>query len=368
MKIICTQENLKKGLAIVLQTVKKTTALPILSNVLVSTENGRIKLSTTNLEMGTTCFIRGKIENEGKTTIPANLIYSYINNLPPAKLLLDLNNTVLNLECESFKAQIKCLDPAEFPLIPKIEGSAICKLETEKLKKALSAVVFAAASDETRPEIAGVFLKIEEDKLRLAATDGFRLAEKTVALAQKPARTISFIIPHQTASELLRILLKSDEGLVEIYSKENQIKFKVNDVEFVSRLVDGQYPDYLKIIPDRFSTKIKLNSGELSNAIQQASLFSKIDSNEVEINILPKNGEIKIQAESGQAGSNKAVLRGEGEGKDEKIIFNYQYVLDGLGAIDGDFVNLLMSGDIGPAALRPEGSNDYIYIIMPIKK
>lgn len=368
MKIICTQENLKKGLGIVLQTVKKTAALPILSNVLISTEAGRIKFSTTNLEMGTTCFIRGKIETEGKTTIPANLIYSYINNLPPAKVLLELENDALKLECESFKAQIKSLSPSEFPLIPKIEGQAICKIDAEKLKKALSSVVFAAASDETRPEIAGIFLKFEEDKIFLAATDGFRLAEKTIALAQKPAKIAGFIIPHQTASELLRILLKSDEGLVEIFSKENQIKFKINDIEFVSRLVDGQYPDYQKIIPDRFSTKIKLSAMEFSNAIQQASLFSKIDSNEVEIAVLPKSGEIKIQAESGQAGSNKAVLRGEGEGKEEKIIFNYQYVLDGLGALDGDFVNLLMSGDIGPAALRPEGSNDYIYIIMPIKK
>lgn len=368
MKIICTQENLKKGLSIVSQTVKKTTTLPILANVLISTDLGKIKISTTNLEMGTICFVRGKIEKEGKITIPAHLIYNYINTLPPTKILLETIGGSLNLECENFKAQIKSLDPSEFPLIPKIEGSPVCKIKTEDFKKALSCVVFAAAPDEIRPEIAGIYFKIGKDFIRLAATDSYRLAEKVIKNNQQIRKEIGFIVPKTTMNELLRLLTKTSSDFVEVFASENQIKFKFEEVEFTSRLIDGQYPDYLKIIPERFSTKIKVNSGEFITALHSASLFSKIDGNETEIEVLPKKGEIKIHSESGQIGENKIVLRGEGEGKDEKIIFNYQYILEGLQAGGSDYVNLMLAGDIGPVQLKPEKDANYTYIIMPIKK
>lgn len=368
MKIVCTKENLQKGLLLVSSVVKKITTLPILSNVLISTEGGRIKLATTNLEIGITCFIRGKVDKEGKTTVPAHLILGFVNNLPPSKILLELKDDVLNLECESFKAKIKCLNPLEFPLIPKIEEKPLCNVLPEDLQKALSQVVFATAIDESRPELTGVFMKLEKSIIRLAATDSYRLTERIIKFKNESAKEINFILPHQTASEILRILTKNLEGEVEIYSLENQIKFKTGDVELVSRLIDGQYPDYVKIIPEKFTTKFKVNSEEFFSALRSAGLFSKVDGNEVEINVAPKQGEIRIQSESVQTGSDYSVLRGKGEGREEKIVFNYQYILEGLQACDSDFVNLLLSGDIGPAAIKPENDEGYIYIIMPIKK
>jgi DNA polymerase-3 subunit beta len=368
MKIICTQENLQKGLSIVSQTVKKTATLPILSNVLFSCEEGKIKLSTTNLEMGMTCFIRGKIEKGGKITVPAHLIYSYISNLPQTNVLLESKNGILNLECENFKAQVKSLDPSEFPLIPKIDGEALCKIKSEDFRKALSCVVFAAAPDEIRPEIAGVYFKIGKDNIRLAATDSYRLAEKVIKNSQTVNKEAVFIVPKITMTELLRLLTKNMESEVLVFASENQIKFAVGETEFISRLVDGQYPDYLKIIPENFSTKLKINTDEFTNALRSASLFSKIDGNEAEIEVKPKTGEMKIYSESGQVGKNVAVLRGQGEGKEEKIFVNYQYVLEGMQAADSEEINLLFSGDIGPVQLKPEGDQNYTYIIMPIKK
>lgn len=366
MKIICTQENLQKGLSIVSPTIKKTTSLPILANVLISTYEGRIKFSTTNLEIGTICFVRGKIEKEGKTTVPAHLIYNYISNLPPGKILLESNRGDLNLECENFKATIKSLDPSEFPLIPKIEGNSLCKIQAEDLKKALTQVVFAATSDEIRPEIAGIYLKLEKDKIRLAATDSYRLAEKIIKTkTEKEAR---LIVPKTTMVELLRVLSKVSDGLVEVFISENQIRFKYDEIELISRLVDGQYPDYLKIIPEKFSTKFKVKKEEFISALRSASLFSKIDGNEVETEINPSSNKIKLSSESGQIGQNTTLISGEGEGKEEKIVLNYQYVLDGLNAVNSDFINLMLSGDIGPAQLKPDGEEDYTYIIMPIKK
>lgn len=368
MKIICTQENLQKGLSVVSQTAKKTTTLPILSNVLIFCEEGKIKLSTTNLETGTTVFIRGKIEKEGKITVPAHLIYHYISNLPQTNVLLESENNVLRIECENFKAAIKSLDPAEFPLIPKIEKGPLSKIKTEDLKKALSCVVFAAAPDEIRPEIAGVYFKIGKNDIRLAATDSYRLAERIIKNNYQIKQEYAFIVPKATMTELLRILSKNLESEILVFASENQIKFKTGEVEFISRLIDGQYPDYLKIIPEHFSTKFKIKANEFAIALHSASLFSKVDGNEAEIEVLPKKGELRICSESGQVGKNIAVLQGKGEGKDEKIIFNYQYVLEGLQAADSEEINLLFSGDIGPVQLKPEGDQDYTYIIMPIKK
>lgn len=367
MKIICTQENLKRGLTIVSATVKRAAALPILANVLISTEEGRIKLATTNLEMGATFFIRGKIEKEGKITAPAQLLSGFVSNLPPTKILFESDGRELSLRCENYKAKIRCLDPQEFPLIPKIQDSSLTKVQAKLLRDALAKVVFAAAKEESRPEISGVFFGLKDDKMRLAATDSYRLAESVFALPQNIKREASFIVPQATCLELLRILSKSEDE-VEIFASENQIKFKISEAELTSRLVEGQYPDYTKIIPEKFSAKFKISADDFITALRSASLFSKADTNEVEINLSPKSGTLEIKSSSGERGANDILLKGKGEGKDEAITFNYQYVLEGLLAVGSDFLNLTLDGDVGPAAIAPDGKQGYTYVIMPIKK
>lgn len=367
MKAVITQENLQKGLSIVSSAIKKNTTLPILNNVLLEAANGIIKLSSTNLEMGVICSVRGRVETNGKITVPFQLFLNYVSNLPSTSISLILEEKNLTLDCENFHASIKCLDAADFPLIPKISGAPICVADAENFQEALISVIFSSAKDETRPEITGIFLKAEKSGMRLAATDSFRLAERSIKLMSGNTEG-GVILPLTTATELSRILGKSVEEKLEIYLSENQIKFKIGEAELISRLVDGQYPDYTKIIPTEFSTKFKVNTEEITSALRASAFFSQSDTNEVEMRFDPKKGKLDMAAESGQFGKNNALLDGKGEGKEEKIVFNYQYLLEGLQATKTDFVNISLSGDAGPAALKPEGNSEYVYIIMPIKK
>lgn len=368
MKIICTQENLLKTLSIVSTCIKKSTSLPILSNILLKAENQQISLSATDLEIGITSLMRGRVEQEGKTAIPAQIFFNYVNNLPLTKISLELENNILILSCGYFKAKIKCFDPSEFPLIPKINKQSLCKIKGSDLKKTLNQVVFAASRDESRPEIAGILLKFKNPNVLFVATDSYRLAEKIIKPLQISDTTSwEFIVPRQTMQELNRILPTETEK-VEIFTSENQIKFSFNGVELISRLVEGRYPDYARIIPENHLTKIKLNTKDLIDALKSSSLFSKPDTNEVEIEIDTKKAEVKVLAESRQVGSSEVKIFGEAEGKDEKIIFNHQYFLDGLACISTNEIVLTLNGDAGPGIIKPVGNTNYSYIIMPIKK
>ncbi len=366
MKIICTKENLLKGINIVSSCIKKSASLSILSNILLEVEKGQIKLSATNLEIGIINYIRGKIEKEGRAVIPAQLFLSYVNNLPQEKIILSLEGDVLTLACNDFRADIKCYDPNEFPLIPEVEGEIICKFKGDELKTSISKVVFASAKDESRPEIAGILLKLGKKESFLAATDSYRLAEKKVKTEEVNVEN-DYIIPADTILEVGKII--NSDNTIEVVSSEGQLKFSFDNVIFISKIVDGQYPDYKQIIPDGSTVKIKLNRNEFIQALKSSSLFSKQDTNEVNIETDLKNKEIIIQAESKQVGVGKTKLSTLNiEGKDEKVIFNHQYILEGLSAIKSSEVLLLFNNDSGPAVLKAVDDDSYLYIIMPIKK
>lgn len=366
MKIICTKENLLKGINIVSSCIKKSVSLSILSNILLEVKKGQIKLSATNLEIGIITQVRGKMEDEGKTVIPAQLFLSYINNLPQEKITLELKKDVLTLFCNDSKAEIKCFDPNEYPLIPEVEGDVICKFKGNELKDSINKVVFASAKDESRPEIAGILLRLSEKESFIVATDSYRLAEKKIKTEQINIEK-EYIIPSDTISEISRIIEKDSD--VELIASEGQLKFTFDNVIFISKVVDGQYPDYKQIIPEGNTVKIKLNRNELQQALKSSSLFSKQDTNEVSVETNKSKKEIDIKAESKQVGISKTKLLVDSiEGEDEKVIFNHQYILEGLSVIKSSDVFLLLNNDSGPALLKAVDDNNYVYIIMPIKK
>lgn len=364
MKIVCTQENLLKGLLIVSRGIGKSPSLPVLANVLLSTERERIKLQATNLELGVTYFLRGKIEREGKITIPAQLFLNFINNIPPTKVNLETKDNTLQISCENFKADVKGISAEEFPLIPKVDKEPICKVSASDLKDGFLKVGFAAALEETRPEIAGVYLNISKN-LVLAATDSFRLAEKIIKA--KSSHSCEVIVPSKTASELTRIISEEAKE-VEILVSENQIAFRLDDSELISRLVEGKYPDYKQIIPKDFTCQAVLETKDLISAIKTASLFSKAGIFDIKMEMRPKQNEVIITSESGQVGSNIVKIKGKVEGRAEKIVFNYHYLLDGLDHINTDQVLIGLTGDATPAVLKPEDEKDYLYVAMPIKQ
>jgi len=370
MKLTCTQENLSKGLTVVGKSIGKDSTLPVLSNVLLTTDNKRLKLSTTNLEIGTSCLIGAKVEKEGKITVPAQLLSNYINNLPAEQINIEAKGTDLKISSGSYNANIKGIDSQEFPLIPKIEEKPFAKVSGKDLKTALSQIIFASANDESRPEIAGVYLKTDKSKIRLAATDSYRLAEKVVEVTAGAEEEVEMIVPISAMLELNRILSEQDEA-VEIASSDNQVRFSFGDVELVSRLVEGQYPEYQRIIPKELETKAQVSNKELSTALRTSSFFSQKDVAEVVVKTKASQGVVEIIAESGEVGKNVTKVKAEKiEGGDREISFNPQYLLDCLLNIGTDKVSLMITADEKVGALKPigAGEQDYVYIIMPIVK
>ena len=376
MKLICTQENLNKALNIVGKIINKNTTLPILNNILLKTEKGRLKLSSTNLELGINYWVGGKIEEEGEITVPTKLFANFISNLPNSNVEIKLKGDVLNIKCDKYKTNIKGLNAKEYPLIPKIEAEPVFKINSSDFKQALIQVLPAISNSESRIEITGVFLdlsKLDKNKITLVTTDSYRLAEKTLILKEenvnKEALSLagnisSVIIPKNAIQELIRDL--DDESLLEVVISENQILFKFNNANMISRLLEGKYPDYKQIIPNKFETEAVVNINEIANAIRVAGLFVSA-SNNIRLKTYPNSNILEVSSETSEIGSNNTKVAAEIKGKDLEVMYNHRYLSDGFGGIDGEKVVLKINSEKLPTVLTSATDKSLLCIIMPVR-
>lgn len=372
MKVTCLQENLKSNLNITQNIVGKNLTLPILNNILLETDGGRLKISSTNLEIGINTWTAGKIEKEGALTCPAKLLTSFINNLPNKKIELEAKNNILSVRCDGYRAAIKGLSAEDFPLIPKIKNKPILIFKKgENFKNSLGQVVGSAAISESRPEISGILFKIEKNSTKLVATDSFRLAEKTILQPNNSTEAISLIIPQRTVQELIRIITEKPNEEIKVILGDKQILFETDEVQLISRIIDGQYPDYQQIIPKSFETRVTLSKEELINNIRIASIFSsKIN----DVKLIIKNDKIEISSQDPDLGQNSSQITASVQGKPMEINFNFRYLMDGLVNISTKQVFLGLSPESmssatksNPAVVKPVGEDDYLYVAMPIK-
>jgi len=365
MKFSCTQENLNRGLLIVNHIANKNANLPILANVLIEADKSGIKLSTTNLEMGISCTVRGKIEEEGKATVPARLFADYINLLPNEKVDIESIVDDLKIECQKSHTKIKGLSTDEFPVIPHVEKKDTYLVKAREFKKAIASVIFAVAFDESRPEISGIYTILKNKDAVLVATDSYRLAERTISLERGGKKEQGVIVPVRTYQEVMRMLEQESEDL-EITLSENQIQFSLGGVDLISRVIDGQYPDYQQIIPKEHRTAITVDVAEFSKAIKSASLFCRSGIND--INLEFDKDHARILSSNTQVGENESEVVIKLEGEPNKTVFNYRYLLDGLANLGNEEAELKLVDSVNPGLLVSKGQSDYIYIIMPIKQ
>ena len=381
MKFSCTQENINLGLSLVSHVSGKNISLPILNNVLLRTENKNIKLATTNLEIGISCLIRGKVEKEGEFTVDSKLLSDYVSLLPRENVTMELTDQKLKVNCGSYKTVMHGQEAGEFPLIPKIDRVRGFSIPIMKFRQIIQQTIFAVSYSETRPEISGVYLKVKDDKLVVAATDSYRLAEKRVSLEKRVDFEEEVIIPAKTLQELSRILAnfqgkkeaeeQEEKGVLEIFFSENQVLFNFDQVELVSRVIEGQYPDYKQIIPDSHKTKLIISTAALNQATKAASLFTKSGINDITLSV--DKGKFTISSQNTLAGENTVEVDSDVEGEDNKIILNYRYLLDGLNSLNVDEITLQIADNNTPCIIIPKGGDkdsksDYQYLIMPIRQ
>ena len=378
MKFICTQENLNKALSIVGKITNKNSTLPILNNILLKVKKGQLKLSSTNLEIGVNCWVGGKVEEEGEITVPTKLFVNFISNLPNGNVEIKLREDVLNIKCNGYKTNIKGLDAKEYPLAPKLEADSIFKVKSTDFKKALTQISPAISSSESRIEITGVFMnlsKINKNKIILVATDSYRLAEKNIDLEKDNinkefnnilGNTSSVIIPKDTVLELIRSL-DEDEEMLEVTISENQILFSFGSASIISRLIEGKYPDYKQIIPDKFESQITINKKEIIKGIRVASLFSNISNNSIEFKLLAGSKNLEISSETSDLGNNSTKIPAENINKSLNILYNHKFLMDGFNSLEGDEEFLQFNNETLPTVLTSAVDKGFIYVIMPTR-
>ncbi|HYH36489.1 MAG TPA: DNA polymerase III subunit beta [Candidatus Saccharimonadales bacterium] len=362
MKLQVTQENLNHALSSVARVANSRGTLPILANVLIKTSSNRLSLSATNLDIAITHYIGAKVNTEGSITVPARLMQDFVNSLPSGVIELDLQETKLHVTTDQYQSVVNGIVADDFPVMPAISTGKKWGLSAAEFKKALQQVVFAASADETRPVLTGILLQTNNGGLVMAATDSYRLAEKQLG---KNKEEIHLLVPASAMQDLLRVLPDNDDQ-IKITHDEQQVLFQVGDIELVTRLLDGKYPDYHKLIPKTFTAKATLKRADLINVTKVSSLFARESAGSVTIELDEAEEKLSIRSVASQLGENTANAPAKVKGSGS-ITLNSRYLLDALGAVSGEDVVFGFNGKLEPTLLYDSANDDYRHIIMPLK-
>lgn len=377
MKVSCLQENLHKGLQTVGKAVATKTTLPVLNNILISTDRGRLKLSATNLEVGITNWIGCQVEEDGAITVPARLLSDFVASLPNDKitLTLDERTRTLQIRCARYEANIKGISADEFPIIPELNDRALAKVPSPLLKEMINQVAFCASSDDSRPVLAGVYVHIEGREMTMAAADGFRLAKRTTTLDSAVDEVVKLIIPARSMVELARVLpdIEGEDAepvSIVVTPNRNQVLFHLDNLDVTSRLVEGNYVDINRVIPTDWATRTVVSTQELQKAVRVASFFAKDSANILRVQVEPgadmTPGVLTLSANAAEVGDNKSQLDCMVDGEAGQIALNVRYLLDVLNVTGTSQVALETKTPGSPGVIKPVGEEGLVHVIMPM--
>lgn len=363
MKLTVTQENLSRALSTVSRVASGKTSLPILGNILLRTDESRLLLAATNLEIAVTEYIGGSVKENGGFTVPARLMSDFISSLPAGNVTLKLEGSILHVESGSYTSKINGMQADDFPALPQISPKHTCELDAKELKRAIQQVAVVASHDDTRPVLTGIYWHTFEGALYIAGTDGYRLAEK--CLQEKGFdETIAAIVPATTLQEAVRVM-SDDVETVQVLLDDNQIRLKLGDIEITSKLIDGTFPDYRQLIPKESDIAVTLAKDDFSRITKVASLFARESGGGITLAADSEAGHVSIHSVASQLGENTSEATADITG-DGKVTLNSRYLIEALGCIDGSPVNFAFSGKLSPCVLTAAKAKDYKHIIMPL--
>ncbi len=367
MKIISTKDSLSYGIQVCQRVVSSKNPLPVLSGILLKAGDGTLTVTATDLEVGIECTLPMDIQEKGAVVLPARILGDIVRKLPDVKIVMEVNSQNFNTTIKYGQSEFNLLglSSEDFPILPSIDFSSVLTIKQELFKNMIKQVIFAASSDDNRPIFTGALMEIGEDTVKLVATDTHRLALRTAKMENNGFELEkSVIIPGKTLNELNRIMTGEGED-VKIAFGENQIVFELPGTKLISRLIEGQFPNYKQVVPQGCKTKIKLKTKELLEATERASLLAKEGSNFVKITITEEN--MTISSNSPEIGKIEEQLPIEMEGEETQIAFNSKYLIDVLKVIDTEEILVELTGSLSPGIIKPAEGQNYIYVILPIR-
>jgi DNA polymerase-3 subunit beta len=373
MRLLCLQENLNKGLSIVSRAVPSRTTLPVTQNVLITTDNGKIKLVTTNLEIAISTWVGAQIEDGGSVAVPAKLLSELVSSLPSEQISISNSNnsTGIEINCDKFNSQVNGTNPDDFPPIPTVNADVVATIDSKVFQDAITRVSVAAATDESRPVLTGIKMELDGDNFTLAGADGFRLAVFKGKLLEKISEKYDFILPSRSLQEINRIIVDQDEPITfSVTPSKNQAMFKLSNVEIVTQLVQGTFPNYSQLIPESFQTRTEVPVEEFQRAAKTASVFARDGSGILRLHINSPENEnpekLSILSRSEEVGENESQIEAKVEGEDSKIAFNSKYLTDVLSVIKEEKVVIETTSPSSPGVIKPLGQENYIHVVMPM--
>jgi DNA polymerase-3 subunit beta len=373
MQVTCLRENLSRGLANVSRAVASRATLPVTQNVLLEGDNGQLKLTATNTEISISTWIGAQIEGEGSITVPARMLTDFVNSLPGQTVKIDFQNDPVGVivTCDKFNGTINGISAEEFPPIPTVEGGSSVTIPADTFRGALERVVFAAATDDSRPVLTGVKVELADDSFTLAAADGFRLAVETGKLGTSVETEVGVIVPAKTLSEVERLLGDGSSSVeLSIDANGRSAKFRLDTSEIVTALVQGTFPDYEKLIPTSYGTKATVDLSSMVQATRAASIFARDGSGIIRVIVSPGEddgaGAVKVISRAEEVGSNENELDAKVEGEETKVAFNSKFLMDVLNVMNGDDVDLETTTPSSPGVFRSEKHQGYTHVVMPM--
>jgi len=364
MKIECLRETILERVSLLQGAVGRNLSLPILNNILIKVEDGRIKLATTNLEIGMIAWVGGKIDESGEITVPVKFLVNILNNISSERIILKSDGTNLIVKGENSRVLLKGMEGKDFPIIPSVEGGVELKLFSEKVKQAINRTIFSVSVNETRPELTGILIDINGKEINFVGTDSVRLSKFSIEMDQSPIDSMEVIVPAKTMSEVLKGI-GNYNGDILCRISENQILFNFNNISIISRIIEGKYPPYNQVIPNNFKTKIIVNNKEFTKALKMAGIFATNRASEIVIK--QKDNTIEISSSAQDLGENSSVIKADIQGdKIENLTFNYRYLSEGVFIIDDEEIRFSVSGNESPVVVDSEKNSSFLYLMCSI--
>lgn len=366
MQVLCTRENLLYGVQVVQRAVSSKTTMPVLSGILLRTANNRLLLTATDLELGINVSVPVQVMEEGSTVIQSKFFSELVRRLPdtPIEISMEPGTKSVTINYSPSKTSINSMDPEEFPVVPELENSSCISLNSSTFKSMVKQTTFATAPDENRPIFTGVLLLVDQREIKMVATDTHRLAFRTGVVESPLDEPWQAIIPGKTLNEVSKLIKEEDE-IITIVPTNNQVMFKFGEISLISRLIDGQFPNHTQVIPKSCKTKVRVGTKALLDSVERASLLAREGSNVIKLVI--QDNTLVITSNSPDLGKAHEELSIEIDGEETQIAFNSRYLIDALKAIDSEEIMLELSGSLSPGVIRPMETNNYLYLILPVR-
>ncbi|MDH7600778.1 MAG: DNA polymerase III subunit beta [Armatimonadota bacterium] len=362
MRVICSRKGLQEGVQTVARAVSPRTSLPILGHILMKTEDDRLRLVAYDLEIGLEHTVEASVQEPGALTIPARVVNEIISTLPDAdvELSTDTESTV-NLKCGTSQFSILGLPPEEFPMLPEVTKEVRFKIDSEVLREGISKTIFAVSTDESRVILTGMLLQVSPEQLKLVSTDTHRLCVFDCPISECEG-SVNAIVPARAMQEATRIA--GEGGEVDVVISPTQIKFTCGQTVLVSRLIEGQFPNFEKVIPTEYSRKLIIPTEQFAQAMRRVEIVARESSQRTKFTIT--DGTLTLTAEAPNIGRAHEEVEVIKEGEDIRLAFNAKYILDVLSVSDTEAIEMELSGEVSPALIRPQGKEDYLYVLMPM--